>query len=295
MADTVRAFLNLPTELAPPIDSKQGRLCDSLMSTSIKGLVMANEKRMIIALTVLFAVLLFAGCGSPVAQLHKAIRSGNIEEAEALLAQEPNLVDATKDGQTPLLEALHENQKHIVSLLLDRGADVNVKDKLGVTALHYAAKQGHAYIAELLLAEGANVDAADWTGETPLHAAVSGGQKDVVVLLLAEGADVNAENEKGGTALHIAARAAYSEVAEILVAHGADVNARDKGAGRTALHYAAQQGHKEVVELLLAKGADVNALDKVMSRTPLYWANIGAYRDGARKDVVELLREHGGH
>jgi len=44
-----------------------------------------------------------------------------------------------------------------------------------------------------------------------------------------------------------------------------------------------------MVELLLVKGADVNAKD-AKGRTPLRWA---AGHDC--KDVVELLRRHGGH
>jgi len=47
--------------------------------------------------------------------------------------------------------------------------------------------------------------------------------------------------------------------------------------------------HKDVVELLLANKADVNAKDN-SGKTPLHIAVSKGH-----KDVVELLRQHGGH
>jgi ankyrin repeat protein len=115
----------------------------------------------------------------------------------------------------------------------------------------------------------------------------------VVEALLAGGADVNAENPMQRTPLHLAARVGHADVVEALLAWGANVNAKDKSPGHTPLHYAAQHDHKDVAELLLAQGADLNARD-LLSRTPLYWASIRVYKDGVCKDVVELLRRHGG-
>jgi len=258
---------------------------------------MANKKRMIrrmiTTVMVLFAGLILTGCGNSVAEFHQAVRSGDLEMAEALLAEEPTLVDSKEGGQTLLFEALQEEQRNMVLLLIDNGVDVNVKDTHSFTPLHYAAQQGHTEIAELLTAKGANVNATDMMGETPLHAAVLGGHKDVVLVLLAGGADVDAENRMRRTPLHFAARDGYLDVVEVLLAQGADVNAKDKSPSRTPLHYAAQQDHKGVTELLLAQGADVNARD-LLSRTPLYWASVRFNKEGVCKDVVELLRRHGG-
>jgi len=254
---------------------------------------MANGKRMIVALMVLFGSFILTGCGTQIAAFHQAVRSDNLEEAESMLAEEPTLVDAEGDGRALLFEALREEQKSMVMLLIDNGVDVNIKDKNCFSPLHCAAQQGHVEIAELLIAKGANPNAIDMMGETPLHAAVLGGHKDVVMVLLAGGADVDAENRMRRTPLHFAAKDGYLDVVEVLLAQGADVNAKDKSPSRTPLHYAAQQDHKGVAELLLVQGADVNARD-LLSRTPLYWASIRASKEGVCKDVVELLRENGG-
>jgi cytohesin len=82
-------------------------------------------------------------------------------------------------------------------------------------------------------------------------------------------------------------------VVALLLASKADVNALNKN-GETPLHRAAMTGHNEtghndVAELLLANGADVNAKDNG-STTPLQLAVVNG-----RQDMVELLRQHGGH
>ena len=253
---------------------------------------MANEKRMIIA--VMIAGLILTGCGgSHVAEFNQAVRSGNLEEVEALLMEEPTLVDAEEGGRALLFEALREDQRNMVLLLIDNGVDVNIKDEHRFTPLHCAAQQGYSEIAELLIAKGANVNSTNLMGETPLHTAVLGGHKDVIEVLLAGGADVDAENLIRRTPLHFAARDGCLDVVEVLLAQGASVNVKDRSPGRTPLHYAAQQDHKNIAELLLAQGADVNARD-LLSRTPLYWASTRANKEGIYMDVVELLRKHGG-
>jgi ankyrin repeat protein len=74
---------------------------------------------------------------------------------------------------------------------------------------------------------------------------------------------------------------------ESLLAHGADVNARNTS-GETHLHHLSGiRGNG--VGLLLAHGADVNAKTKG-GWTPLRWA-----KSGENQDIVELLRQHGGH
>jgi ankyrin repeat protein len=133
-------------------------------------------------------------------------------------------------------------------------------DTLGVTPLHRAAQQGRIDVVRLLLASGADVNAQDKYGNTPLHESALFGHKDVVALLLASKADVNALNKNGETPLHRAAMTGHNET-----------------------------GHNDVAELLLANGADVNAKDNG-STTPLQLAVVNG-----RQDMVELLRQHGGH
>ena len=254
---------------------------------------MVDEKlKIIIAVLVLIVCLMFTGCSNVTADFHEAVTSGNLDQAQALLEVEPMLVESKADGSYPIFEVLREDQMQMFMLLIDNGADVNVKDEQGNTPLHYAAQEGQTELTKILIDKGANISAKGLKDLTPLHAAAKGGNKDVVVSLLDAGADVNAENYMERTPLHFAAKNGHIDIVEVLLARGAAVNAKDRSPGLTPLHYAAQQGHKEVAELLLSNGADVNARD-LLAHTPMYWASARFNREGVCGEVVELLREHG--
>ena len=45
----------------------------------------------------------------------------------------------------------------MVQILLDRGADVNVRDWSGFTAFYWASCNGHAEVVQILLDRGADV------------------------------------------------------------------------------------------------------------------------------------------
>jgi ankyrin repeat protein len=160
-------------------------------------------------------------------------------------------------------------------------------------AIHDAAKGGDLEMLKVLVKHDPDlVFSKDDRGETPLHLAAEWSHKDVAEFLLANKADVNAKNNDGRTPLHLAADRGYKEVAELLLKNGADVNAKAKN-GETPLHLAAlnapKEKGKELAELLLKNGADVNAKDNAGS-TPLQMAVLGH-----REDVMDLLRQHGGH
>lgn len=109
----------------------------------------------------------------------------------------------------------------LATLLLDRGARINVHEKWGKTPLHVAADQGLAGVAGLLIDRGAEINARDDAQLTPLHWAVERDRRDVVELLVARGADVSAGDYEGETPLGIAERNGWGEIATFLKAHGA--------------------------------------------------------------------------
>lgn len=59
------------------------------------------------------------------------------------------------EGYTPLIFAVRENNKELVTFLIDNGADVNVKNVYGDTPLLLAEKKGNAEIVKILKAKGA--------------------------------------------------------------------------------------------------------------------------------------------
>ncbi|KAH8652933.1 hypothetical protein BGZ61DRAFT_374430, partial [Ilyonectria robusta] len=129
---------------------------------------------------------------------------------------------------TDLMVPSYFGHNAVVKLLLDKGADVEAKDKnnrYGGTPLWWAAQNGHAAVVKLLLGKGADVEAKD------------------------------KNNRYGGTPLWWAAQNGHEAVVKLLLEKGADVEAKDRVDGRTPLWWAAQSGHKAIVKLLLDKGA----------------------------------------
>ncbi len=106
-----------------------------------------------------------------------------------------------------------------IKALIAAGADVNAKDKQGVTALMSAAFIGDPDIVKALIAARADINAQDIQGETPLmKAATLYGNVDCVKAIIAAGADLNAKDNTGKTAL---ARAMSRDMAAVLRAAGA--------------------------------------------------------------------------
>jgi len=122
--------------------------------------------------------------------LSKALAEGEIETIKALLKKNGDLV-FSKDsiwGQTPLhlVASFGTNPKEIAELLLSKKADVNAKDKMGMTPLHLAAGAGNKEMVEVLLGHGADVN-SDATknkrGLTPMATASELGHADVAEML----------------------------------------------------------------------------------------------------------------
>ena len=185
---------------------------------------------------------------------------------------------------SPLLWASEFDHRDIVQLLYERGADVNAKDRKGITALHIAVQVGNKAVVELLLRQGANIEATEREfGRTALMFAASYGRDSIAIILLQAGAIVSRTNHKGTTALSAAAVKGCAGVAKILLDSGADLETQDHE-GNTALSVAASWDKVEVVKILLAAGA------KVESRALKgYTALIVAANLGNRASMEHLL------
>ncbi|MCX3064669.1 ankyrin repeat domain-containing protein [Wolbachia endosymbiont of Drosophila pseudotakahashii] len=88
------------------------------------------------------------------------------------------------------------------------------------TPLHYAVFHGNLEITEYLIEKGADVNARNRNSDTPLHHAVLMGKVDIAKILLKHNANVNARNNWGMTVLGYAAD---QELVELLLAHGASI------------------------------------------------------------------------
>jgi ankyrin repeat protein len=101
--------------------------------------------------------------------------------------------NAMGDG-SPLDEAVRGEHAGVVRILLEAGAEVNLRGGWDIMPLHRAAHDGNEAVVRVLLEGGAEVSAMDRCHNTPLNYAVSFGRQAVASLLVSAGAGYASES-----------------------------------------------------------------------------------------------------
>ena len=200
-------------------------------------------------------------------------------------------------GNPPLVVAVEENQIEIVKLLLNRGADVNIKDWTSKnTALDISEQKGFKPISELLQQRGAK-----YSSGSSFHLAAKNGDIVSIEEMLTKKHDINeVDAGKGWTALHYAVNYGQKHLVEYLIVKGADVNKKDflgknnpidvlsnvsrgeivkllnkngaKSAGGTNIHFCAETGDFEGLQSFYDKDGKINGRDEKNGWMPLHYA-----------------------
>lgn len=216
------------------------------------------------------------------------------EEIMKLIIQEidVNLVDS--DGWTPNFYAIEVGNTDVVKILLEHGADVELKDMQGRKPLSYAAgadvelpqsqcltclfystgvvrnNERLLKVLELLIQDN-DINLVDVDGCTPIFYAAEVGNTGAVRLLLQYGADPNLKDNQDQPLLSYAARAnCNSEEVMTLIIQDIDVNFADSD-GWTPIVHAANVGNIDAVVFLLDHGAD-SRLKNSQGHTSLSYA-----------------------
>jgi uncharacterized protein len=202
----------------------------------------------------------------------------------------------------------------VAGVLIETGAPVNGHSGASETPLITAASYGDAEVAQVLIDAGADLEvrAAPDAGGVPggtalLHAAVF-GMTTVLDLLVRAGAQVHSIEEAAAAgdvtgwltptsplearirALAMAVDHQRLQVLDQLVAAGTPVDAEDAEYDRQALRLAAQNGRPAGVRRLLELGADPNHRDPKHNRTALEWSQPEhRYLDSPAHDEVDTL------
>ncbi len=131
------------------------------------------------------------------------VREKKGTEVTAALAEPGTTLVNTRDGSTGET-ALHivTNRRDLtwMTFLIDRGANVNLRDSRGSTPLVVATNLGFVEGVQLLIARGARVDEPNVTGETPLIGAVHSRALGLMRALLKAGADPDRNDNSGRSA-----------------------------------------------------------------------------------------------
>jgi len=137
-----------------------------------------------------------------------------------------------EDKGEQFLRAVANGQSdRVQKLLQDPGVDANMLvGPKGMHALFMASGAGDANLVRMLLENGAEPDLKTGQGFSALGISSTYGHARIIEILLEYGADVNRRFGPGGTwgtALHYAAADGHEGAVRVLIRHGADPSIRD--------------------------------------------------------------------
>ncbi|CAH1961733.1 unnamed protein product [Acanthoscelides obtectus] len=110
-----------------------------------------------------------------------AIKNGDLEQVKDIIEKKSLNVNEEVDGRPLILYAADYGQKDVIDYLISAGADVNSKDKHGITAILAAIWEGHKDCVKLLLEKGAKKEGVAPDGKTYLESAENNEIKQMLM------------------------------------------------------------------------------------------------------------------
>ncbi|AUV58150.1 ankyrin repeat protein [Bandra megavirus] len=141
-------------------------------------------------------------------QISLSVKDDNILTVKTLLESGSNInwKNMADDDQTPLMAAMTTSSRTnlaIVNLLLDNGAEINLRNRFGKTALILAVINDNDHLVNILLDKGANVNAQDNTGRTAIMYAVIYDSMPIANKLIQYGAKITIKDTTNKTAINL--------------------------------------------------------------------------------------------
>ena len=201
--------------------------------------------------------------------------AGNTEMLELLFGAGISL-DGNCIKALQTLEMKGKAMQKIIQAFIDYGMDINShnKDNENETLLHIASAHGSYEFVKILVDAGADVNVRDYDDNTPLMVINYGRNKstahEILKCLLVHGADVNASDIMGRTAMFKDSSYMYCfpDIVKTLIDAGADVNKKVNGesvlgrmffyADRSKSRPAKQTFLREVLPMMLNAGAEIS-------------------------------------
>jgi ankyrin repeat protein len=142
--------------------------------------------------------------------------AGNARSLKRLLAAGGKLDEAMiaigTSRTTPMLGAYKFGDVDVAATLIDLGVPIDFADGNGITMLGRSVLNNEVEMARVLIARGANVNVVDKLGMTPLlwAANIDFGDTAMIELLLKSGAKPDARNKDGLTPLELARKSGHA-------------------------------------------------------------------------------------
>lgn len=181
----------------------------------------------------------------------------DFEIIQYLLKQKGNGVDKiTHDQRTYLFWAAYKGRTDVMKYLLEKGADVNVKDQFGYSVINFASTTGQL-------------------------------NTKVYDILIDAGRDIKTEKMESGANPILLIMPHIKDVNELdyFLNKGLQLDSKDNK-GNNAITYASLKGNKKVIEYLISKGIAVQD-------NALFYASKGARRFDNNVDFFKFLSEKG--
>lgn len=166
--------------------------------------------------------------GTP--DFHEACIVGDEGAVQAAIARGQDVNEFAPDGFTPVALTAFFRHPTLARLLIDAGADVNLRAKNAqhVGPIHAAVARNDVQTLELLLLRGADPNLPQEKLVRPLHGAASEGSTVAVALLLMFGADATALTEDGESAADMARKKAHPFADRLAAIAAEQASARKK-------------------------------------------------------------------
>ena len=231
------------------------------------------------------------------------------QRIQAFISAGGDINSLTSDGITPLMSELESGTDEIINILLDAGADVNVKDRQGNNVLMASAfycKKLKLPTIQKIIDKTTNLDLKNKYDNNALNIfsflnEETNRQFDddiadkVVEALLAKGADPNIRDDNGIAPLIYALNNVRFDMA-LKIAKASTLDVNIPMPRHTYLISAIQQNAPEVTKTLIERGVNVNGMPIMRKKTPLMVAVSAAVyniTNEQRRELVRLLLSKG--
>ncbi len=219
-----------------------------------------------------------------------AAKKGEHEAVSFLIDQGANVNAMSHEGWTPLLFAAGSSNHIIMQTLIENGAKVNLAStRTGRVALHRAVELIDRDAIALLLDNGANPNIKNTIGVSPFLESCKHRTVSIVKLLHSHGGDINTTSDTKENCATLSARNNSYKTLEFVYKKNPKIIDHSNMLGMSSLTIAVRFGRKECFNFLINKSQNVNNLDSLLN-TPIMH---GVYNN--RLVFVKQLKKRGAH
>lgn len=190
--------------------------------------------------------------------------------------------DKEKEAHYKLLKAIETNDKASVKRLISEGAKVNGFKGFTTQPVIYA--QNDKEMIQILVDAGADINSEDYVEGSLLYKHAEKADIDFLKFLIDLGAKPGLCKHKCPV-INLATNDKHYDKIKLLIENGANLKFKDSINKQTALHLAAKFGAVKNIKLLIENGADIREKCK-LNQTPLRYA-----KHGNSKEAVAIIEK----